>query len=131
MVGRVIERSTSPEEGVLYNRRIVEGLITTIHIAYQQKPTAVAFGFIERSVQSPHSKIWIFNEKDAFDEAAEETLNPSRWVENGATRGCRVPLPTHLTIDLKGSFLNPETGELFIDCLKLERPCDLHRKGYT
>ena len=121
----------SPEEGILYNRQIVDGLVPVTRTAYDRTPLHAPFDLVERSLRAPHAKIWVFQEREAFDDALEETLNPPRWVEHGATRGRRVPLPAHSTIDLKGAFIRPGTDDLFVDPLKLERPCDLHRKGYT
>ncbi len=121
----------SPEEGILYNRDILECLIPSFKVVCQERPLNIGFELIEKSLQSPHSKIWIFEEKLAFDEAEKDTLNPARWVANGATRGRKVPLPSHRKIEVKGAFINPGTSDLFVDELKLDRAWDLFRQGYT
>jgi hypothetical protein len=121
----------SPEEGILYNRDILEGLVPAIKRAYDKQPLEVAFNLIEQSLRAPHSKIWVFEERAAFDEAEPETLNPQRWVENGATRGRKAPLPSHGKMDVKGTFLRPDSLELFIDPIKLDRAWDLFSRGYT
>jgi hypothetical protein len=121
----------SPEEGILYNRQIVDGLVPAVRTAYDRKPLHAPFEWVERSLRAPHAKIWVFQEREAFDTASKETLNPPRWVEHGDTRGRRVPLLDHPIVDLKGAFIRPGTDDLFVDPLKLERPCDLHRKGFT
>ena len=124
----------SPEEGILYNRQIIDTLIPAIRTAYDRKPCRIKFQLIERSLCTPHAKIWVFenrDEKNPFVEAAENTLNPTRWVKHCASLGRRCPLPDCLKIDLKGSFIDPQTGCFFVDELKVGRPCDLHCKGYT
>jgi hypothetical protein len=121
----------SPEEGILYNRAIVSGLAPAIMAAFQLRPLHVDWTIVEQSLMAPHSKIWVFKEREAFDEAAPDTVNPSRWVENSATMGRRAPLPRHCCLDIKGAFINPSTGGLFIDDLKLERPCDIFQRGFS
>lgn len=121
----------SPEEGVLYNRQLIDGLQPSLLIAHEQNSAGQSFENLWRTLAAPHAKIWVFDEKAAFDEAAENSLNPPRWVENKATRGRRAPLPNDCAVDLKGAFLIPGTDEYFVDDLKLSRPYDLHCKGYT
>ena len=121
----------SPEEGVLYNKQILDGFLPVVRTAYERSKIQVSFRLIECSLRAPHAKIWVFEERQAFNDALEETLNPLRWVENGAKLGRRVPLPSHSTIDLKGAFVSPDMENLYVDPLKLERPCDLHLRGYT
>lgn len=121
----------SPEEGVLFNRDILDGLIPVFEKTNRMQPQNTGFRLMEKSLRAPHSKIWIFEEKAAFDNATQDTLNPPRWVYNGATRGRKAPLPNHFMIDVKGSFINPGTNDLFVDELKLYRACDLFNMGYT
>jgi hypothetical protein len=121
----------SPEEGILFNRRVVEGLMEATRIAYDRSPLEVTLERIERSLFAPHAKVWVYREREAFDAAAVDTLNPPRWVENCASRGRRVPLPHHPCLDLKGAFLHQTTGKLFVGSLKVDRACDLHYKGYS
>jgi hypothetical protein len=121
----------SPEEGVLFNHSLLVGLTSSILETYQRTPLAAPWDLLCQSLLSPHSKIWVLGEQKAFDEAADETLNPPRWVANKATRGRKAPLPAHLTLDLNGAFLHPKSRELFVDDLKLDRPHDLFMRGYT
>ncbi|WP_236182894.1 hypothetical protein [Pseudomonas sputi] len=121
----------SPEEGILFNRDIVVGLYKAIEISYRNDPLDVPIELIRASLIAPHSKIWIYNEKAAFNEADSEALNPLRWVASGKTRGRKAPLPKHLTIDVKGSFLHPTSHKLFVDELKLDRAWDLFNSGFT
>jgi hypothetical protein len=121
----------SPEEGVLFNRRIVDDLIAPIRVAYERRPLESSFEIIRQTLAAPHAKIWILDEKAAFDEARPDLLNPPRWVANNARRGRKIPLRTTCAVDLKGAFLRPTDGQLFVDDLKLDRPWDLHRRGYT
>ena len=86
---------------------------------------------VEQSLSSPHSKVWVFNEQQAFNAATPDTVNPKRWVKNGAQMGRRAPLPTHRCLDVKGAFVHSVTGTLFIDEMKLERPWDIFRRGFS
>lgn len=121
----------SPEEGILYNRCIIDYLIPVMRLACGRAQLEVAFKLIERSLMTPHAKIWITDEKEAFGNASEYSLNPRRWVDNDATLGRRCPLPDHPKIDLKGSFIDPYTQDFWVCELKADRACDLYHKGYT
>jgi hypothetical protein len=120
----------SPEEGIIFNRRLVDNFEPVVSVAFEQAPLAVRFDAVTNSLLAPHAKIWIYEERDAFDNALIDGLNPRRWIINQATRGRRAPLPPHCTIELKGAFID-ERKHLFVDELKLARPCDLHLRGYT
>jgi hypothetical protein len=121
----------SPEEGILYNHDAIGALLPSIEASYQHQPLRVPLEFVQRSLQAPHAKIWVFNEIPAFDSAAPEGLNPPRWVKHNASRGRRAPLPGHLMLDLKGAFINFATNDLYVCELKLDRATDLFRTGYT
>jgi hypothetical protein len=121
----------SPEEGILYNRDILRALRPAIRGAYARRPRCVELELIEQSTEAPHSKIWVHQDKLAFNAAAQNTLNPPRWVKNHAALGCRAPLPDHCMIDVNGALIHPETGELFVNEAKLDRACDLFRCGFT
>ncbi|WP_124305199.1 hypothetical protein [Pseudomonas chlororaphis] len=121
----------SPEEGVLYNRDVLQGLKGALSRAYHQQPLAESLEVVLRTIDGPHAKVWLFDEIAAFNSSPAGSLNPQRWIDNGADRGRRTPLPSHLTLDIKGTFIKPLTGELFVDPLKLDRACDLFRMGYT
>lgn len=121
----------SPEEGVLYNRDVLQGLKDALSRAYHKQPLAESLEVVLRTIDGPHAKVWLLDEIAAFDSSPAGSLNPQRWIDNGAHRGRRTPLPSHLTLDLKGTFIKPRTGELFVDPCKVDRACDLFRKGYT
>ena len=121
----------SPEEGILYNRDVVIGLWPALRRAYESAPLEVDLSLLEKSLFAPHSKVWVFDERTAFDESAPDTINPIRWVVNQATRGRKAPLPAHRMLDVKGAFINPATDDLFVDDLKLDRAWDIFKRGYT
>jgi hypothetical protein len=121
----------SPEEGVLFNRDLIVGLHNAIKTAYSYASLDVCFPIVERSLLGPHSKIWIYGERQAFEFSESELVNPPRWVENNASSGRKAPLPHHHKLDLKGTFIEPKGPGAFIDEFKLDRAWDLHRKGYT
>lgn len=122
----------SPEEGVLYNHYLLRNLVNALQVSYNHSPLPDAtFEQVTASIFAPHAKIWVFDERPAFDEATADMLNPQRWVDGGRARGRKIPLPDHFTIDVKGAFLEPTTNQLFVDDLKLDRACDLYNHGYT
>ncbi len=121
----------SAEEGVLYNREIIEGLIPAIRTAYDRKALHTTLALIERSLSTPHSKIWVFDEAKAFGSATADTLNPPRWVKCSATVERKCPLLDFPKIDIKGSFIDPYTPDFFVDELKVNRACELHHKGFS
>lgn len=133
MAVRAIAPSTTcrQKRGLLYNRKILDGLEQTILRVCHERPLAVNVNLIVHSLKMPHAKIWIVDDTKAFDEAVPLGLSPRRWLERGGGRGCRAPLPTHLKIDLKGSFIDPETGSFWVDPCKEDRPTDLYLKGFT
>lgn len=121
----------SPEEGVLYNRDLLSALIPALEQSYSHAVLDANWALICQSLAGPHSKLWIYNEKPAFDNAQSGMLNPPRWVSNGATTGRKAPLPLDCAIDVKGAFIHLETLDLQVDELKADRACDLFRRGYT
>jgi hypothetical protein len=113
----------SPEEGVPFNRDILA--------AFSHADLNIPWSLARTSFAGPHSKIWVFDEVPAFNSAQADTLNPPRWVSNRATRGRKAPLPPDCALDVKGAFIHPTTLDLQVDELKVDRACDLFRKGYT
>jgi hypothetical protein len=121
----------SPEEGVLFNRDVVQGLRGSLRDAYARHPLQVDIDLALSSVDGPHSKVWLAGNPSAFNSAPANTLNPERWVRNSASLGRRAPLPESPALELKGAFVHPHTGQIFIDDLKTDRPCDLFSRGYS
>jgi hypothetical protein len=121
----------SPQEGEAFNRAIVDGLRGAVAIAFTRRPLDVSLQLIEQSLSGPYSKIWVFKDKQAFNKAQADTLNPPRWVQNSAHLGRRLPLPSHLGVDLKGTFINPTSGEKWVREYKRNRCDDLYRRGYS
>lgn len=121
----------SPEEGILFNRELIYALIPALRHAYRLRPLPTDWDLMQLSLETRHSKIWVFEDKVAFDDSIKETLNPKRWVANDACRGRRVPLPAHRKIDVKGAFIEPSTLDLYIDECKEDRACVLFNKGFS
>ncbi len=121
----------SPEEGVLFNREVLQRLRQSVIQAYGRKAIEPTLDLVLASIDAPHAKVWVHGEKAAFDEAAPNTVNPERWVANNAIAGRKAPLPAHLTLDVKGAFIHPGSGMVWVDPMKEDRACDLYRKGYT
>jgi hypothetical protein len=107
-------------------------MVHVIQRAYARSPLKAEWPLVENSMRGQYGKAWVFGEEDAFGNAVENSLSPPRWVENNATSGRRVPLPDHGKIDVKGTFINPSTLEVFIDPFKkLYRASDIHRTGFS
>jgi hypothetical protein len=121
----------SPEEGILYNRATLDLVREAVLQACGRRGIGASPDLISASLTAPHAKGWVFEDQEAFDRALPQTLNPERWVTNSTDRGRRAPLPSHPCLDVKGAFIHPRTEELFIDESKLDRACDLFRKGYA
>jgi hypothetical protein len=121
----------SPEEGVLFNYDVLSALAPALEQAFLGASLNVDWQLVRRSLAGPHAKVWVFEEKKAFDEAVSDALNPPRWVGNGATRGRKAPLPDHRSIDVKGTFIDPDSLQFRVDDYKLDRACDIFNKGYT
>lgn len=120
----------SPEEGILYNRDVLEGLTSCI-TELARKLVLSHPDRIRTSLLAPHSKIWVVNERQEFENAESGMILARRWVENKACLGCRAPLPRCPRVDVKGAFVDPHYSDVFVDDLKLDRAWDLHRKGFT
>jgi hypothetical protein len=121
----------SSKDGEAFNRLIVDALIPVIGAAYKLAPLNVGFATVEASLHGAYSKIAIFGERDAFDSALEFVLSPPDWIKSNLGRGRRVPLPSHFSIDLKGTFIQNGTGTQWVDPMKLTRSDDLHGTGFT
>lgn len=121
----------SPEEGVLYNRDTLDALVDPLCCAYERCSLRVTLDKMIDSLGGPHAKVWVFKDKEAFNEAPACSLNPPRWAENCAVLGRRAPLPRHLTLDVKGAFLHGVDGTLFVDEVKVDRACQIHNNGFA
>lgn len=122
----------SPEEGVLYNRDVLQALREAIVHGYSLRPLDDApLDLVLASLDGPHAKVWVHGEKEAFREAEPKMVNPPRWVEADAYAGRKAPLPKDPLLDVKGALIHPETREVWVDPWKENRACELHQKGYT
>lgn len=120
----------SPEEGLLYNRQIIDAFSPIICDFVARTETKAKSDLHALSLAFPHAKIWIVGELDAL--ASEDgTLNPPRWIENSAIQGRKTPLPKVTAIDVKGAWTDPDTQEFWVDETKAARACDLHFKGFS
>lgn len=81
----------SPEEGVLYNWDVLQGLKEILRITYHQHPLPEPLEVVLQTIDSPHAKVWIHNETEAFQDSPACSLNPQRWIDNGADFGRRAP----------------------------------------
>ena len=72
----------SPEEGILFNQDLLNALTPAVELSFAEYPQGESLTTMLRSLSGPHSKIWIADERRAFDESPSEQLIPARWVEN-------------------------------------------------
>lgn len=84
---------------------------------------------LRASLLGQDSKIWLLG-KSAFHGWKERRLCPPRWRDKAGVGTCIV-LPCSPKMDIKGTFIAPGTGEVWIDNLKKDRHQCLHRTGHT
>ncbi len=124
----------SPERGADFNRSIVNAL----RLLFSKAATASYLGdqqeTIGQSLRGGYSKIWVVGDGAAFLNSPA-ALKPARWAAhwrgNGNAFGLRLPCPAPPQIDLKGTFVRPETNEEWVYEGKLDRDKDIHNTGWT
>lgn len=121
----------SPDEGIAFNRQTVEKMIPAVRAGYAECRLAEPWSLVAESLAGPFAKAWVYKDKEAFDSAIADTLTPPQWVENKGSRGLCAPLPTSPSIEIKGTFIDPASHEVWVDPIKVSRACDLHLRGFS
>lgn len=119
------------------NRYLVDRLIPVIKKASATSKWSFPVGWshAERSLNGPHSKIWIVGDWAAFLHEPE-AIKPDRWVNywkncKHKPLGLAAPLPDDPMLDLKGTFVCTETGEPWLPNSKRDRDEKIHLSGWT
>ena len=117
----------SPEQGATFNRALVDCLIPAILHACSRDQE-----LIDRSLRGRYSKIWVAGDGKSFWDCPP-ALVPERWVtywrRKSSDTCLRMPLPRPPQIDVKGTFINPTTGQEWLPKIKEDRDKDIHLKG--
>jgi hypothetical protein len=126
----------SPEKGERFNRAIIDGLGSAIREAFLKQPhrLPIEWNTIELSRKGCQSKIWIAGDWAPFV-CLPNVLHPPRWAAYWETSadesvGLRAPLPEEPALDLKGTFVNPDTGEVWLNPKKKCRADDIFQTGW-
>jgi hypothetical protein len=118
----------SVHEGENFNRSLVDTLIPAIRKAYEIKPLENATWLaVEASLKGRYSKIGVKN-GNAYER--EKTLVTPRWKDS--EWGSRLLATFPPQVDVLGTFvqLNNFSDDWIDDCKK-DRPCDMHKKGFS
>ena len=118
----------SVREGEIFNRTFVDELIPAIKKTYEIKPLENATWLaVEASLKGRYSKIGVKN-GNAYEE--EKTLITPRWKDYNY--GSRLLATFPPQVDVLGTFMTPDdfTNDWVCE-LKQDRPCDMHRQGFS
>jgi hypothetical protein len=122
----------SVEEGISFNRVLVDALLDAVRVAFDQAPPNRGFDLFQASMRGRGSKISLSDA--AFREASLNELRPPIWVEKNrdpVCMGLRAPLPNEPCIDVKGGWLSDHDGREKEDPSKRYRHCDLAKSGFA
>lgn len=126
----------SATQGSAFNRAIIEALTPSVLHACRNHTLRDDGDLIRKSLEGKYSKVWVVGDGQAFLDSLAALKIP-RWVSYWRDRdrdsklGLRVPLPSAPQLDLKGTFIKPETGEQWVDPIKFDRSDDIYSKGWT
>jgi hypothetical protein len=123
----------SIQEGVRFNRILIDALRDAVRSAYCLHPLEQSESLILHSFDGPWSKAWIYEDRDAFQNAPQGELLPRRWVEsNPDCIGLCAPLPLVTAVELKGTWVSDIDHGYKQDCeYKGDRDQRLHETGHV
>ena len=123
----------SCQEGAAFNRLMVASLMTAAQQLCKLRPLPQSLDLILRSFEGPWSKVWIWRDREAFQNALRHELNPYRWAKNNpASMGLCAPLPNEPAVEFKGTWLRDHNQEYVQDVTwKGDRDCRLHNIGHV
>ena len=119
----------SISDGQHFNRMLVDALCDAVKRIFEHDPKPPDWPVVERSLTGPQSKIWVHCDSKAFPDALQGEFSPQRWAHRSHTVWLRAPLPQHLAIDLKGTWLADKDRSYQTDCSKADRDKTLHETG--
>jgi hypothetical protein len=124
----------SSAKGAAFNRSIVDSLIPAVLEACRCSMLEPKADVIKRSLSGRYSKIWVVGDGEAFL-ASPAALKPERWAaywhEKEKAFGLRLPCPAAPQLDLKGTFVELETGNEWVAEEKRDRDEEIFKKGWA
>lgn len=119
--------------GTQFNRAIISALVPCIESAHQFANHRVPWDVFGKSITERWSKIWVWNDKEVFPNSELAELRPKRWFESCPleSMSLRAPLPINPAIELKGTWLRPGDGEIWLSPDKEDRERRLHLRGHA
>ena len=122
----------STSEGAAFNRMLVMALLKAAERAYDPDRVPQTWPIVQASLDGCWSKLWIFNDTDAFTSAPPGELRPRRRAERHPTGiALCAPLPSNPAIELKGTWLSNDGYHQTQDPLKFDRDVRLHERGHA
>jgi hypothetical protein len=121
----------SADDGAYFNRTLIDAL--TPIILSVGIPSSPRLNIIKSSIAARWSKVWVADDTQVFGCAPPDEFRPSRWAEKrrAGNMGLRAPRPAGPAIDVKGTWIRPSDGAIWIDPIKKTRDQDLHRTGFV
>jgi len=122
----------SVEEGVYFNRAVVRLLEAALEAA-ALLPKGAGAASAKLSLDGPHSKVWFHNDWGNYRDEPE--IFPARWVaawtDAQVKSGLFAPMFDETALDLKGTFINPDTASQWLADHKVERHKKIHETGWN
>lgn len=122
----------STRAGQFYNRTIIERVTPIIAPLFHKLEKLYADLFC-KSLIGPHSKIWFAGDWVHHDDPPE--LTPTRWTEYWVGKekkmGLIAPQPKEPMLDIKGTWISPVTGAMWLPEHKKLRDQEIHLTGWT
>ena len=115
----------SVEEGVLFNRVLVDALVPIM----LRKCLNICRERVIFSLNGQQAKIWIDDDNKAFGSALDNELQVPRWLSTNHAYRSRIPLPSDSSLLLMGTFCKPDAQKYWFVEGKKFRACDIHRQG--
>lgn len=120
----------SEEEGKAFNDATLNALEPAAMAACIRYPLPVPWKQVRQSLLGAHSKVWLWGDGRSFATAEPHTLMPARWAQYEGI-ATRAPMPSPPAIELKGTFIHPQSGEDWLPEEKEDRHKRLHERGFT
>lgn len=119
--------------GTQFNRTIIDALVPYVEASHQYTGLDVSLDIFRKSILERWSKIWVWNDTQVFSTSESAELRPKRWFESCSleSMSLRAPLPFNPAIDLKGTWLRPGDGEIWLSPDKEDRELRLHLRGHA
>jgi hypothetical protein len=122
----------SREEGVLFNRALLDALLEPIEMIIKLQNSREDWASIKFSLEGPWSKVWVHGDSAPFCDAPEDDFLPRRWARfANQSVWIRAPLPAASAIEIKGTWVSDLDGHYKLDPVKLDRDKDICERGFA